>query len=176
MNKKIYRKFYIEQRISLNKFQVEISAEKITKKLIKDEKITKAKNIGLYYAYKNEIDLNLFFQYCLKKQKNCYFPICLNDKLLFAKVTKNTIWKKNEFNILEPQATCLQPLQALECIILPSIAIDNNNYRLGSGYGFYDKTLKSSQIYKVGVIYQFQLCDQLPCDIWDIPLDCVYTI
>jgi 5-formyltetrahydrofolate cyclo-ligase len=175
LNKQTYRKFYIQQRISLHKFQVDLSAEEITKKLILNQKIINSKNIGLYYAYKNEIDLNLFFQHCLEKQKNCYFPKCISNKLLFAKATKSTIWQHNKFNILEPQNTETKSLKHLDCIILPAISVDTDNYRLGSGCGFYDKTLKKSQIYKIGVIYQFQLCDKLPCDKWDVPLDCVYA-
>ena len=176
MNKKSLRNFYRQQRLHLTDFQVTEASILLKNNLLTNKKIQQAKNIGLYSAYKNEIDLTLFFQHCLTNNKNCYFPICKNNNLLFAQATSNTKWDYNNFKILEPTNHSTISINHLDCVILPALAIDKNYTRLGSGYGFYDKAMANSAVYKIGVIYQFQFCDNLPNNLWDIPLDCIYVI
>lgn len=60
-------------------------------------------------------------------------------------------------------------------IIVPGVAFDNNNNRLGRGKAYYDKLLKESKSYKVGVCFDFQLIEEVPVDEYDIKMDLIIS-
>ena len=59
----------------------------------------------------------------------------------------------------------------IDLFIIPGLAFDKLNHRMGYGGGYYDNLLPSQQGYKVGVCYSFQLVDMLPTEPHDIPVD-----
>lgn len=59
----------------------------------------------------------------------------------------------------------------IDLFILPGLAFDKHNYRLGYGAGYYDTLLKTQNGYKVGICYPFQLVDKLPVEEHDVPMD-----
>lgn len=59
----------------------------------------------------------------------------------------------------------------IDLFIVPGLAFDKMNYRLGYGAGYYDNFLSSQQGYKVGTCYPFQVVEQLPVEQHDVPMD-----
>lgn len=64
------------------------------------------------------------------------------------------------------------PLAQIDCILVPALGFDRENYRIGYGQGYYDRFLASvGTIPTIGVGFQEQLCEELlPRDPWDIPV------
>jgi len=64
------------------------------------------------------------------------------------------------------------PLEEIDCILVPGLGFDKENYRLGYGKGFYDQFLaKATHILTIGVGFKEQLSEEpLPRDPWDIPV------
>jgi len=61
-----------------------------------------------------------------------------------------------------------------DLIIVPGLAFDDNNYRLGYGGGYYDNFLsKHTNALKVGIFYPIQKADIIPTEPHDVPLDCI---
>ena len=59
-------------------------------------------------------------------------------------------------------------------IVVPGVAFDCHNNRMGRGRGFYDRLLKSTpNAFKVGVAFHFQMVDEVPVEPFDIPMDIV---
>lgn len=57
-------------------------------------------------------------------------------------------------------------------IIVPGLAFDNNNYRLGYGGGYYDNFLVNHpKALKVGIFYPVQKVEKVPTEPHDIKLD-----
>lgn len=66
---------------------------------------------------------------------------------------------------------------SFDLIIIPGLAFDSNNYRLGYGGGYYDTFLKSQdQSIKLGVFYPFQKVFEVPIEKHDIQLDGIITV
>lgn len=60
----------------------------------------------------------------------------------------------------------------LDFIIVPGLAFDSENYRLGYGGGYYDNFLIGHpEAYKVGIFYPFQKVDKVPIEEHDFKLD-----
>jgi len=82
-----------------------------------------------------------------------------------------------KIEILSPAKNQAPPRIRFDLIIVPCLAFDKDNYRLGWGGGFYDKFLAGQpQALKIGVAYSGGLVSEgLPREPHDIPLDTVIT-
>ena len=60
----------------------------------------------------------------------------------------------------------------LDLAIVPGLAFDSQNYRLGYGGGYYDNFLiNHNETFKVGVFYPFQRIEKVPTEEHDLKLD-----
>lgn len=64
------------------------------------------------------------------------------------------------------------PMSEIDCILVPALGFDGENYRIGYGKGYYDRFLATvGTITTIGVGFKEQLCEEpLPKDPWDIPV------
>lgn len=65
--------------------------------------------------------------------------------------------------------------EELDLIIIPMAAADRKGNRLGYGQGFYDRFLKQTEGFKVGLIFSDFLFDEIPAEDFDIKLDVIIT-
>lgn len=132
-------------------------------------------NIALYNAYGYELSLLSVIDYCLKKQKKLFVPIC------YPNTREMLLTKYEDFpNRIFAEATESFKVDFkwynLDLILLPLVAVNLKGVRLGKGGGYYDTTLanierKDSKPIFCGVGYDCQLLTDLPTDIWDLKLD-----
>lgn len=88
----------------------------------------------------------------------------------------------NRFGIPEPAGGDPAPASAISLILLPLLAFDRSGVRLGSGGGYYDRSLAfaaslgpSARPLLVGVGYGLQEVAALRAEPWDVRMDCVAT-
>ena len=69
------------------------------------------------------------------------------------------------------------PLEEIDLVIVPGVAFDEENNRLGRGEGYYDRFLKKlpDRIPTIGLCFDFQRINYLPKDSHDIPVSKVIT-
>lgn len=65
-------------------------------------------------------------------------------------------------------------------VIIPGTAFDTGCHRMGYGKGFYDKYLtrlseSGVDVYKIGLGYECQIINKVPCEAHDIVLDMLVT-
>lgn len=75
------------------------------------------------------------------------------------------------FDILEPVGKLYTDLEQIDVIVVPGVAFDSAGSRLGRGKGYYDKILKQTKAYKIGVCFDFQLVEHVPVEIHDVRMD-----
>jgi len=84
----------------------------------------------------------------------------------------------NKFGMLEPSLK--NKFVVPNLMLIPLLAFDNNNNRLGYGKGFYDRFLNKflkvkKKITTIGVAFSFQKYNKLPVTNLDIKLDYILT-
>lgn len=87
---------------------------------------------------------------------------------------------KGPFGIQEPVEACLEilDLHEIDLVIVPGVAFDKANHRLGRGGGYYDRFLGtlSQKTATIGLAFDFQIVPALPCqEAHDIPVWKVLT-
>ena len=149
--------------------------------LLKKHKKNNTKILSLYYPSNYEVNVLSLFPIIKKikiKIKILLPVIKLNNQMNFVEWKHLDPLKVNEFGMLEP---CLanKPLIP-DFMLVPLLAFDDNNNRLGYGKGFYDKFLNKflknkNKITTIGVAFSFQKYNKIPVSNLDIKLNYILT-
>ena len=78
------------------------------------------------------------------------------------------------FSVMEPKERCPQ-VKKMDLILVPAIALTREGYRLGYGFGFYDKFLHGKRTPKIALSYAKQVVKSFPHDNHDVKMDCIVT-
>lgn len=173
IKKEDLRKIAISKRDFMAKVgMIEKISKKISTNIINSSTYKNAKNIALYYPIKNEIDITSI----LSKEKNFYFPKCINNEMFFIKVNSLDELKKGAFNIPEPKGNIENP-KNIDVFYIPTLLANKNCYRLGYGKGFYDRFFKSNSTNakKIIVLSKVFVDDTFIQDEFDYKLDEIIT-
>lgn len=77
------------------------------------------------------------------------------------------------YGIPEPDGPLFTEYEMIDLIIVPGVAFDKKNNRMGRGKAYYDKFLHNLNAPKIGICFNFQLFDDIPFDANDIKMDVV---
>lgn len=140
------------------------------------------KNIAVYLANDNELDVQFLVEILWKKESHVFLPVInlTTQHLQFAAYSSSTMMKENQYGISEPESHLFIPPENLDIVLMPLVAFDKTGTRLGMGKGYYDKSFAfcreaQAKPVLIGVAYSCQYCDKLPVDDWDVPLASILT-
>ncbi len=152
-------------------------SKKICDNIISDERYIAAKTVFCYYPKKYEVDTTQIINDALKSGKTVCVPLCLGKNDMTAKkITSIDDLSLGRFGIMEPGAA-LETINIENCeiAVVPSLCCDRHKNRLGHGFGYYDKALKSKNIYKIAVCPFDVLFSKVPSNSFDIKMSRIVT-
>jgi 5-formyltetrahydrofolate cyclo-ligase len=156
-------------------------SDRILANLINMDEYKRAKVIMLYSGKENEVQTEKLIRTALK-EKRVVLPITNKEKhILELSEIKDydRELKIATFNVLEPQREFIRPVKVniLDLIVVPGVAFDYKGNRLGYGFAYYDRLLAMvrRKIPYIGLTFQFQVQDKIPCSPKDIPVDFIVT-
>ena len=167
-NKQELRKWAKEVR---SKLDMDALSKILAEKLKQTEEYKNAKNVMIFYPLKDETNL---LSLTKDKTKSFYLPKIDGDNLLCCKFDENTELCKSCFHTMEPN-TKAETQPVLDIVIVPALAVDKKNYRLGYGKGFYDRFLGVNKIKSIVCIPKELITDTVFRNEFDIPVDIVIT-
>lgn len=133
-----------------------------------------AQTVLLYWSMDDEVYTHDFVNRWYK-EKCLLLPCVDGDDLLLRRYTgPDSLQPGPQFGIPEPTGPVFNDLDKIDMIIVPGVAFDRHNNRMGRGRGFYDRLLKTTpNAVKVGVAFSFQLFDIIPTEPFDVPMNLV---
>lgn len=148
----------------------------IMQKVESSAQFAEAKTILLYWSMEDEVQTHDFVNRWYEK-KTLLLPCVDGDNLKLRQYTgPDCLVAGEQFGIGEPNGPEYTDLDSIEMIIVPGVAFDGNNNRMGRGRGFYDRLLKSTpNAFKVGVAFNFQMVDLVPTEPFDVAMDAVLS-
>ncbi|MDR3782797.1 MAG: 5-formyltetrahydrofolate cyclo-ligase, partial [Candidatus Nitrosotalea sp.] len=93
---------------------------------------------------------------------------------IFKKISGLGDLELGNFGVMEPKEKC-ETVKNLDVVLVPAIALTREGYRLGYGFGFYDRFLHGKKSKKIGMTYAKQVLRSFPNDDHDVKMDCVVT-
>jgi len=148
-------------------------SETIFNKIVQLPVFNNANTVLLYWSMPDEVLTHKFIEEWWQA-KTILLPVVDGDNLRIKQYAGIQSMKKGEhFGILEPTGAEFKDLDLIDLIIVPGVAFDKNNNRMGRGRGYYDKLLQSTKAYKIGVCFGFQFFEKVPIEKHDLPMDLV---
>lgn len=151
-------------------------------KLFNEEEFKKAKVVMFYVSLKDEVDTYLMIDEALKAGKRVCVPVILKEeKRLIAGEIHNRLkdLESQHFGIYQPRQDRVRevPLDDIDLVVVPGVAFDKKNIRLGRGHGYYDRFLSGlpGSAKAIGLAFDFQVLENLPKDPHDIPVSKTIT-
>ena len=176
-----YRQSILQKRNSLGPSEVSNLSHTILKNADLELSLSAIKTLGSYFSSNNEVDLEALTEMRLKRNLLTTFPrVEPNHSMSLIAPKDFQKRNKNKFEIFEPSdGDEINPIDH-EIIIIPTVGVDQNGYRLGYGGGYYDRflesvTQKNKRPLLVGLIYDFQFIDDSINELHDIKLDIVFS-
>ncbi len=174
MTKEELRKTFREQRNSLT--DKTKKSQMITQNIISSPIFQKASVVMLYRSAKGEVETDVLWQICKEQGKTCVFPKCVSKTEMIAVLAESEEdFSVSGFGILEPTSDEAFQKEQIDLIIVPALAFDRNNYRMGYGGGYYDRYLVGYQGVSVGLCFSELLVSSVMPNGWDIPVSFVVT-
>ena len=167
------------QRANLSASSQKTAAEQCLTGLQSHPAYSAAQNIAFYLPVAGEVDPRLALETAHQDGKTCFLP-CLqgpNQALIFRQYSPDNLLKNNQFGIPEPIDTLECTTEKLDLVCVPLVACTQTGHRLGMGGGYYDRTFAfklespNAEPTLIGLAYDFQVCESLPQNPWDIPMD-----
>lgn len=178
--KSILRKEVLQKRNSLSNFQIARRSKLIQDKLIGSAEFIESKSIGVYLPVGSEVQTDHIIRNALELDKTVLLPRVIINELDFFIVEKHDYYHDsfdvNKFGIKEPKKTNMK-LDFIDLLIVPGIVFDSYGYRIGYGYGYYDKFMAEKNFSKsIGLAYDFQVMkNPIPKFEFDKKIDILIT-
>ena len=172
----IRKKSFINRK--KNYFEVSNNFFKPLVELLDQKKKNKKISLSLYYPTNYEVNVLKLFNLIKFKKIKTLLPVTkTKNKMNFVEWQYLDPLKVNNFGMLDPyvQTKILFP----DIMLIPLLAFDSQNNRLGYGEGFYDRYLnqfsKKKYITTIGVAFSFQRYNNIPTNKFDVKLNYILT-
>ena len=134
------------------------------------------KIVHCYLPMRSEVNIFPLIKFMLQRGIKVVAPKTLPKRQLQNLILKSLDeLEDGVFGTVHPANSKIY-LGHYDLIIVPGLAFDSNNFRLGYGGGYYDNFINSQpNAYTLGVCYPFQHIEQIPLETHDAQLDDVIS-
>ena len=172
--KDIRKKIFAERKLRSDE-EVRSMSLTITERVTALPAFKNAGRILVYADYNHEVVTEYLIKEAWKAGKEVAVPKVVGKDMVFYKLTDFSQLEPGYFGIPEPVSGEIADWpQAL--MIMPGVAFDRANHRVGYGGGFYDRYLeKHPQLERVAIAFSFQMLSEVPVEPTDICPQIVVT-
>ena len=153
---------------------ITIASSRIRDNLRKIDFYRKASMVGAYYSIGSEVQTHDLLQEFFNQGKDIALPKVYKNDLIFKKISSFSDLEIGNFSVMEPKEKC-ESVKNLDVVLVPAIALTLEGYRLGYGFGFYDRYLSGKKSNKIGLSYAKQVLKSFHHDDHDVKMDCIVT-
>ena len=137
----------------------------------RDEVFQQAETVLAYWSMDDEVYTHDFVNKWAGS-KTLLLPCVKGDELELRYFDGEERLQPGEgYAIPEPVGELFTDWGTIDLILVPGVAFDKSGNRLGRGKGYYDKVLKQTGAYKLGVCFDFQLVERVPVEPHDVKMD-----
>lgn len=151
-------------------------SQKIAARLFDLPAFQKAKTVLFYASLPGEVETFAMINQAMQLHKNVALPILERNQRKMIPTLTNSLDElcPGPYGTREPHSDPSKAvdIKDLDAVIVPGLAFDKANNRLGRGAGYYDRFLSSlpETTTTVGLAFDFQIVDCLPVEGHDVPL------
>lgn len=151
--------------------------ERIFERVIGLPEFGEAESVLSYASMTREVGTHNLIRHCLLVGKTVCVPAFDRERKLYFAVAIEDFDRDlglGYYGILEPRDAKPTTKHA-DLAVVPGLAFDRAGDRLGRGKGYFDALLRGFRGVKVGLAFDFQFVDSVPCDRDDVRMDILVT-
>jgi len=184
MNKEDLRKKMKQRLNHQTKVERRRKSKIIQENLFRQKEFSSSKCVMLYVSKGTaEVQTGPIIKKALEMGKKVVLPVTLVREKRMLPVRLNSMrqgLKKGPYGVYEPKGYDPErPVSAkeIDLVVVPGVAFDRKNNRLGHGQGYYDRFLKllPRRTSRIGLGFRFQLLEDIPTIGTDVSLTRVIT-
>lgn len=150
--------------------ELSFMSENLCRQILVSDRWKESRIVLLYHALPDEVDTKWLLEDALREHKTILLPVVQGENLTLCLYDGQT--REGAYGIQEPVGKPFVDLKFIELALVPGMAFDGKNCRLGRGKGYYDRLLPLlNASYKIGLCFPFQMCENIPTETHDIPMD-----
>ena len=171
------RRIMLEKRNSLSHEIINKKSAEIQKKFTNSYEFNHAKILGSYFPTGSEARTEKIISAALKSNRLVALPRTEGEVIKFYQISLNSNLIVGRFGIKEPSISNPFASDDIDLLLVPGILFDINGYRIGYGYGYYDKFIakKKKSTVSVGLAYECQMCVEIPRSNYDQKVNILVT-
>jgi 5-formyltetrahydrofolate cyclo-ligase len=161
--------------------------KRVKEKVIKEQFLSSEEFLNnrvmmFYVSMQEEVDTWAMIEEAIDRGKTVVVPYSLKENNTMVPIQ---IWdvkkdlEKGVYGIYQPKSKekNIIPLTDIEIVIVPGVAFDKENNRLGRGKGYYDNFLRKlpKKTVAIGLCFDFQIVKDLPTDQFDLPVHSIIS-
>ena len=136
-------------------------------KLFAAPEFVRARMVLFYASFDGEVETFEMMKQAQKLGKKIVLPVIIKDKKQIIPSLAGDLEKEIEpgpYGIRQPKEHRPVALNDIDLAIVPGVAFDRHNNRLGRGGGYYDRFLASlpKETPTLGLAFDFQILESLP--------------
>ena len=182
MNKIKLRQLILELLRSQKERDRTLKIRAIQKKFFKMPEFKRAQTILFYASFDGEVDTFEMMRKTLKLKKIVALPVAMrpSKKLIPTRINRLKYLQPGLYGIHEPPKARenIVKLKDIDLVVVPAVAFDKKNHRLGRGAGYYDRFLSAlpQGTPTIGLAFDFQIVAKVPqLKPHDVPVSFVIT-
>lgn len=137
------------------------------------KRMAQAQTVMLYCSLPDEVDTHGLIDTLYGEGKTVVLPVVTGEGEMELRVYHGAdSLRRGAFDILEPVGERFTDYKSIDLAVIPGMAFDDSGHRLGRGKGYYDRFLVNlPHCYKIGMCFDFQRVEHVPCESTDIAVD-----
>jgi 5-formyltetrahydrofolate cyclo-ligase len=154
------------------------SSTLICQRVIRSRVFLSSHTVACYLPMRDEVDTREIIERAWRANKRIFVPVLRkHQKMSFREIHPESTLERNSFGIWEPTTGDYACPRNLDLVIVPTVAFDRQNNRIGMGGGYFDRCFSFLRHRKywfrpklVGVAFKCQEIEKISPNTWDIRL------
>ncbi len=166
--KPLIRRRMIELRDKIPYKEQEMRSFAILDRLYRLPVYQAAEKILVYVNYRSEVITRYLIERAWVEGREVYVPLCHDREMVFCRLERFDQLHPGMMGIPEPTGL---PAAEIEegLVIMPGVAFDRDNHRIGYGGGYYDRYLAAHPGHRTAALaYEMQILPVIPWEENDI--------
>lgn len=152
----------------------------IVQRLLQTEYYQNCSALFCYLSFRSEVETAALILQAIKDQKTVACPRVTDPKqkeMEFFEIHDFADCTIGHYGIREPGPHCrhILPESSGALMIVPGSCFHKTKRRIGHGGGYYDRYLAAHPVKSVGLFFDCQEEDMIPCDQYDQSMDIIIT-
>lgn len=153
--------------------QLQDMSADITERVKNNPYVRNASVVMLYYSLSDEVFTHDLINELAGEGKKILLPVVIDsENMELREYHDENDLSIGAYDIMEPTGRLFTDYDAIDVAVIPGMMFDREGNRLGRGKGYYDRFLKKiRKVHKIGICFDFQVADSVPCEENDVSVD-----